>query len=599
MEPFESRFQQFLAGCTEDYLIRYANKGLYNRAQKDMDKGITVDYEWTDNERVQATLSDGIVVQLSYQIEQCECSCPAEQLCKHILIAILYHQRHHQIGTGTGTDSDVGMIERDINEESPVYSDNVPASETLAEQHSKHSHSQANSEESALTERFRWLLDTPLSQLLQSFTTAQLEEAEFRLARPQGIELLYDTLLTVRLIDYGVEVSFRNDPHADPAQALCTVKGKDALLYKLEALLRYRQHQGLQDQPMLEQHMYSFASHPQVMKECRELFGEWLQTGLARLPQTMTARLETLAVAAHSEALPNLESMLRGIQGELELFFARHVRFNMSILLNRLTSAYLTLEAWEQEQSPARRAELAGSFRSKYYRIPILELYGIGAEPWETLSGYKGITYYLYSLTDRQIYTYSDTRPVYYEANSFQYQSQYNQSCPWRANLPLRQLSQEQWIFRGIKANRDYRLSASDSSGMEQQPRHAVEEVDFGAYTLSSVEQLHHTLQPSLFGEKKMSLHMLQLSSIQSVQFDRLTQTTIITAQTPAEESVSLIIPDHPEWRTMVQELERSTSFRSLIDCYALVQSDGVNLYPVSFLQQDRLINLKLDGAHS
>lgn len=596
MEPFDSRFRQFIAGCTEDYLIRYANKGLYNRAQKDMDKGITVDYAWTDNERVQSTLSDGIVVQLSDQIEQCECSCPAEQICKHILIAILYHQRHHLISSSTG--SDVEITEREINEESPVHLDEIPASETLAEQHNEYNHVQTMSEESAPSERFRWLLDTPLSQLLQSFTTAQLEEAEFRLARPQGIELLYDTLLTVRLIDYGVEVSFSNETHADPAQALCTVKGKDALLYKLEALLRYRQHQGLQDERMLEQHIYSFEPHPQVMKECRELFGEWMQTGLARLPQTITARLETLAVAAHSEALPNLESMLRGIQGELELFFARHVRFNMNILLNRLTSAYLTLEAWEQEQSPARRAELAGSFRSKYYRVPILELYGIGAEPWETRSGYKGITYYWYSLTDRQIYTYSDTRPVYYEANSFAYQLQYNQSCPWRANLPLRQISQEQWIFRGIKANKDHRLSAGDISGMEQQSRYAVEQVDFGTYMLSSLEQLHHTIQPSLFGEKNMSLHMLQLSSIQSVQFDHLTHTTIITAQTLADESISLIIPDHPEWRTMVQQLERSTSFRKLTDFYALVQSDGMNWYPISFLQQDRLMNLKLDGAH-
>ena len=116
-----------------------------------------------------------------------------------------------------------------------------------------------------------------------------------------------------------------------------------------------------------------------------------VKTGLARLPQSHMAQLETLAVAAHSGNLPDVERSLRGIQGELQLFFNRHIRFSMQTMLDRVSKLYLALQVLEKERTSAyMQSQLIGSFRSKYYTVPQLHLYGLGADAWETRSGYRG-----------------------------------------------------------------------------------------------------------------------------------------------------------------------------------------------------------------
>ncbi len=444
------------------------------------------------------------------------------------------------------------------------------------------------------------MTDKPLSELLSGFIHAQLEEVDFRLGLEESIKVIHDTLLTVRLERTGVDVSFQRDK-ADPAAALCSVKTKGAPIYRLEALLRYRQQHGIDDQLSLEQHMYTFSNHPRVLEEAQQLFREMLLTGLARLPETVTARLETLAITARSEGMPNLELLLRGIQGELELFFARHVRFQIGILRTRLMEAYLSLEAWQQEIGVAQRARLAGSFRSKYYTVAQLDLYGIGAEPWETRSGYRGITCYLYSAAERRIYTYTDTRPVYYESTTFNYEKQYQQSVAWRHALSLQRFVRGQWSFRMVKINRDHRLSTGEVGALEEQPRQPVETLDFASYELNADADSMVSatrilaIQPSLFGENNRQLLMLAIARVESIQFDRLSQTTQINVITEAGELLEFTLLDHPEWRQQLQRVERSEAIRKLEHFRALVQTDGRQFYPISFLQEDRMLNLLLD----
>ncbi|WP_347323553.1 hypothetical protein [Paenibacillus wenxiniae] len=438
----------------------------------------------------------------------------------------------------------------------------------------------------------------PLSELLRNFTNAQLEEVDFRLGLDEQIVTMHDTLLTVRLCQAGIDVSFQRD-HDDPATALCSVKTKDAPIYRLEALLRYRQQQGIDDQLSLEQQLYTFAAHPHVFQEAKQLFCELLLTGLARLPQTVTARLETLAITARSQGMPNLELLLRGIQGELELFFARHVRFQMAVLRTRLMEAYLSLESWQQEISAAQRARLAGSFRTKYYTVSQLQLYGMGAEPWETRSGYRGITCYLYCPADQRMYTYTDTRPVYYESTNFNYSTQYQQSIPWRHAISLQRFAKGHWSFRAVKINRDRRLSTGEVAGLEEHSRQWVEELDFEPYALGKDGIIHFTtaltMQPSLFGENNRRLHILFIARVESIDFDRLSQTTRMIVETEAAEKIELTLLDHPEWRQQLKRIERSEAIRKLVHFRALVQTDGRQWYPISFLQEDRILNLMLD----
>ncbi|WP_046227939.1 hypothetical protein [Paenibacillus dauci] len=569
MQPFPVRFRQFIHECTEDYLIRYANKGLYNRALKDMEKGITAEYTWTGQEQVQCILSDGTVCTLVDTLDQSACSCPSDKICRHILLGILYAQRHS----------------------TPVMQEEEQTEDREQEQHSPDFSNESGQSEA----EFKWMMEIPLGELLRPYTTVQLAEMDFRLSIKETIHVTTDTLLTVSMESQQIEVSFTREP--DLSKALCNVRDNASriALYKLEAILRYRALKGLEEQQLLEESSYSVPTSSSVMTECRKLLTDISHTGLARLPQTVIARLETLAITARSEEFPNLERTLRSIRGELELFFARHIRFDMNALMNRLTETYLMLEVWEQELTASQRAQLVGSFRSRYYERAQLQLYALGAEPWETRSGYRGITYYLYCPEDGEMYTYTDARPVYYEGNTFRYDAQYTGRSPWRASLSMKQLAAGQWNFRHIRINRDRRISAAESTKIDMVERVPVEQIDFGHYRVEDPEFIHKQTEVVLFGEKKPRILLLTLTSVQHTVFDPSSQQLLIHATLQSGHQVTLVIPYHQEWQQTIRKLEKTNPDQMSRDMTVLVRADGQYLYPISFLKGTSIRHLKLD----
>lgn len=567
--------------CTEDYLIRHANKGLYKRSLKDIDNGVSVQYTWNESS-VSCQLSDGTLCTLESTLDHWDCSCPSDHICKHVLISILYYQREHQ------TDEEVTGQD--------MLAEAVPSSEET-NNNSKSSSIAMDTEE--LTpgheSRFRWMTESDLSTLIQSYSSSMIEEVWFRLKYPEQIEVLEDSLLTVRLVRQDIEVSFTQEPSL--AKALCKVKQTAGNMAKLEALLRYRRQQHVDDENVLSGRVYDTKFSIQTVRECRSMLADLLKTGLARLPQSYMAQLETLAVAAHSGNLPDVERSLRGIQGELQLFFNRHIRFSMQTMLDRVSKLYLALQVLEQERTSAyMQSQLIGSFRSKYYTVPQLHLYGLGADAWETRSGYRGITYYFYCFEDEEIYTYSDVRAVYYDDNSFSYAEHYGAFTPWLTNVTFRQFAGEELQFQTVKVNNDRRLSSGEGAKLELMTRTNVEDVNLGKY-MQDVPSL--LLEDSrtfeLFTNPKERFAILRVARIVDHSFDKRTQQLILTIETEEGELLPLTLPYSMDWQMMIQRLESGYGAASLEHFYAFVRMEQSTLYPISFLKGQRVISLKLD----
>lgn len=567
--------------CTEDYLIRHANKGLYKRSLKDIDNGVSVQYTWNESS-VSCQLSDGTLCTLESTLDRWDCSCPSDHICKHVLISILYYQRENQ------TDEEVTGQD--------VLAEAVPSSEAT-DHNSKSSSIAMDTVE--LTpgheSRFRWMIESDLSTLIQSYSSSMIEEVWFRLKYPEQIEVLEDSLLTVRLVRQDIEVSFTQEPSL--AKALCKVKQTAGNMAKLEALLRYRRQQHVDDENVLSGRVYDTKFSIQTVRECRSMLADLLKTGLARLPQSYMAQLETLAVAAHSGNLPDVERSLRGIQGELQLFFNRHIRFSMQTMLDRVSKLYLALQVLEQERTSAyMQSQLIGSFRSKYYTVPQLHLYGLGADAWETRSGYRGITYYFYCFEDEEIYTYSDVRAVYYDDNSFSYAEHYGAFTPWLTNVTFRQFAGEELQFQTVKVNNDRRLSSGEGAKLELMTRTKVEDVNLGKY-MQDVPSL--LLEDSrtfeLFTNPKERFAILRVARIVDHSFDKRTQQLILTIETEEGELLPLTLPYSMDWQMMIQRLESGYGAASLEHFYAFVRKEQSTLYPISFLKGQRVVSLKLD----
>ncbi|WP_409178848.1 hypothetical protein [Brevibacillus fortis] len=551
MADFTSEFHRFIALCNEEYLIKYANKGIYNRSIKEMEKGMTVSYEFGDD-YVECALSDDSVCRLHADIIRFSCSCPSDKICKHVIIAIVYYaQNHLQAGAETA-------------EELETYKPD-----------------------------FSWLLQLQPTHISKAFTPAQLEEVLFRLDYFEEMEIVETSFLTMTLRTQDISVSF--DSESEIGKSMCTCKAKGNCLHKLEVILRYRAMHQLQDREQLQASVTDVSYEPDVVAEAKSLIAEILGIGLAKLSQTICTRLELLAIAAHNGNLPRVEKDIRGIHGELNLFFQRHVKFSTEALLDRLSRVYLSLLALEKTDHTEAKKQLLGSFKSKYHMVPQLSLYALGANPWETRSGYKGITYYFYSLSDQRIYTYTEARPVYYEGISFSFKDSYKGKVPWGELISMEELSHSQVILTQAKTNREQRLSSSEETRLSIVPRDNIEELDLGKVFVRDWSSDGKNAAGDMFETALDSVFILKANKFNQVEFDQKTQQLILTIEDEQCHSLQLSISYQGKFARNIRHLEQNKRLLELRDVYLLVQKIGDGLYPISIMQGKSLTSFKLD----
>lgn len=541
MANVKERFEQFIALCSEEYLTTHANKGLYKRAVKEIEKGTTVHYEFSD-EHVSCTLDDGTLCQLQDRIDAFSCSCPSDNICKHVLIAILYYTQTEELVTE----------ERKGN--------------------------------------FTWLLALSTEAISKHFSEAQLDEVLFRLHYREEIEIRESGFLAIKLKEQHIEVTFEEEASFGPST--CSCKAKESCIHRLEALLRYRLAYHVTDMPVMKADVNVSMD---VVEDCKRILTEIISFGLAKLPQGICNRLEVLAIAAHNGNLPNLERGIRGLNGELDLFFKRHVRFSKEIFLRRLTETYVSMIALEKELPVEQLKQVIGRFKSKYYTIPRLELYALGANPWETRSGYRGITYYFYAPEEKQIYTYTDARPVYYEDARFRFTEQYRKTAAWSGGMTMHDVSKSHIMLRNCKVNHEQRLSASEETLVSMLERQDIEDVQVGPYLVTDWRQMTTGVSHNLFESKRDEVLLLQAKKIKDIRFEQATQNLLLTVEDKHGNTLDLTIAYTEEWADRIRYLEKSRELRDLCDFYITIQRYGTAYYPISFLKGAMLTNIKLD----
>ncbi|ASJ53644.1 hypothetical protein BP422_08780 [Brevibacillus formosus] len=551
MADFTSEFHRFIALCNEEYLIKYANKGIYNRSIKEMEKGMTVSYEFGDD-YVECALSDDSVCRLHADMNRFSCSCPSDKICKHVIIAIVYYAENH-LKAGAETEEELETYKPD----------------------------------------FSWLLQLQPSHISKAFTPVQLEEVLFRLDYFEEMDIVETSFLTMTLRTQDISVSF--DSESEIGKSMCTCKAKGNCLHKLEVLLRYRAMHQLQDREHLQASVTDVSYETDVVAEAKALIAEILGIGLAKLSQTICTRLELLAIAAHNGNLPRVEKDIRGIHGELNLFFQRHVKFSTEALLDRLSRVYLSLLALEKTDHTEAKKQLLGSFKSKYHMVPQLSLYALGANPWETRSGYKGITYYFYSLFDQRIYTYTEARPVYYEGISFSFKDSYKGKVPWGELISMEELSHSQVILTQAKTNREQRLSSSEETRLTIVPRDNIEELDLGKVFVRDWSSGWKDAVGDMFETALDSVFLLKAKKFNQVDFDQKTQQLILTIEDEQCHSLQLSISYQGEFARNIRHLEQNKRLLELREVYLLVQKIGDGLYPISIMQGKSLTSFKLD----
>ncbi|WML33300.1 SWIM zinc finger family protein [Clostridium sp. OS1-26] len=396
-DNFLKKIGEFLLAIDDEFLIGISNKGIFNRAKKDLEKSgeIKVVVEGTT---LKCILEDGTECIINEDIKAYKCSCPSRTICKHVIMCYLYISREPK---------------------SMILCESLTHSTEEKEFHL------LNKKEEGTKFNFGKLLNIDIESLSKLLGEKDFDEIVKRINFGVQVEIEETSLLTIRFKDeeYKVKLIPNTKETISPKEileeAICSCKSKDICRHKVEAVIHYEIFRGF----IKKEDLAILNKKSKVEKTLliegvllvKKLMEEILFIGVSRLPENIIDKVESTAVLCHNYNIPNLEKMLRSVKSEIELYMNKNASFSIASLRKRIGYIYTTALAIENCKDENKLYKLCGEHKSAYYDIPPIILYGIGAEAWSSKSGYEGVTYYYFEETRGKLLTYTNSRPTYYD----------------------------------------------------------------------------------------------------------------------------------------------------------------------------------------
>ncbi|QOZ26472.1 SWIM zinc finger family protein [Bradyrhizobium sp. CCBAU 51753] len=187
--------------------------------------------------------------------------------------------------------------------------------------------------------------------------------------------------------------------------------------------------------------------------------------GFAVPSRALEERLMLLAVSSRAEAMPRLSASLRRIAEGLEQRRLRNVNHDPVELLREIAFAHALLHALSQTKDDARLRRLAGTVRAEYEPIGDVDLIGLGAAMFETITGAVGVTGHFVEPATGRHFTATLARSTAHDTR-FDPRDAYRTQAVWGHTLA--RLSSSTFRLSGAQASATGRLSLSQTSRAEQ-----------------------------------------------------------------------------------------------------------------------------------
>ncbi|HEV2863313.1 MAG TPA: hypothetical protein VGX48_20025 [Pyrinomonadaceae bacterium] len=411
-----------------------ASKGLVRRARKDLEGGIEVEVTSVSAEAVTLRVADARVEVRGEGITKAACSCPAKEACRHTIIACLWlGRRAEESGGGEGDGPEAGGAAEDVEKADDVRP-------------------------------FERLLNLSPEELTKAAGRKVVRAAfELLACEPECAVEEQPHLLVVSFPSGGRTVRFLSG--ACVAGGICSCRSADVCAHRVAAALAYMRARGAdlgafriyeQETPALRESGGAPRSRAEVVAAARTLLESCVEVGISHLSPMTRGRFSTLSVSALGVDLPRLSLALRGLGEGVALALARDARADERAWLLAAARAYALCRALENGgASPG--VGLTGVHRTRYEEVGALELTGVGAERWQTLSGYAGLTLHFWEQATRRWYSWSEARP----GGGFDPQARFLQEMPWAGLASPAQASESRFKLMHARRNHQGRLSGS------------------------------------------------------------------------------------------------------------------------------------------
>lgn len=497
---------QFVPFANEAFLVTLANKGLYKRALKDLETTGLVELTVTSG-RLQIRLDD-ITVNLDPNVAQSTCSCPSKTVCKHILMGILV-----AAGYASSESETAPADEEDV---SPDATPEPPSSEAWKEL--------KNVDLAQLRKQAGKKLFEDTLRLIQDGWTADFTEGD---------------ILEATINTESITVYFPKEDSLNRAVCKCGESG--LCKHKLIAILSYLSLQGtLSSDADGSQPELSLLTEDtlNVLKGASRFIIGILEKGLISCGENETETAIQYSIRLETCGIGNLARLFRSLSSDIENMLAKHVGFQPLTTFATLSRLHNTITLiLRNTQNNEMLSRLIEGTRSDYYTTPVGHFTGLGAYPWQTRSGYFGITAYFFYHEKQSICTLTSSMADYYEHTQSlvtpeNLNRQLEMQSFWNNNASLARLSSSTLVLRNFKLNRQQRLSSSTQTQCEIEDKVTISRLD----ALLAIPELSDlTLRPEerydYFRKKQPEqLALVPFTHLSEVYFDPSEQKLYFTA---------------------------------------------------------------------
>lgn len=497
---------QFVPFANEAFLVTLANKGLYKRALKDLETTGQVELTVTDG-RLQIRL-DEITVSLDPNVAQSTCSCPSKTVCKHILMGIL-------VAAGYASSE---------SETAPAGSEDVSPDTTP---------------EPPSSEAWKELKNVDLAQLRKQAGKKLFEDTLRLIQDGWTADFTEGDILEATINTESITVYFPKEDSLNRAVCKCGESG--LCKHKLIAILSYLSLQGTlssdTDGSQPELSLLTEDTLNVLMGASRFIIGI-LEKGLISCGENEAETTIQYSIRLETCGIGNLARLFRSLSSDIENMLVKHVGFQPLTTFATLSRLHNTITLiLRNTQNNEMLSRLIEGTRSDYYTTPVGHFTGLGAYPWQTRSGYFGITAYFFYHEKQSICTLTSSMADYYEQTQSlvtpeNLNRQLEMQSFWNNNASLARLSSSTLVLRNFKLNRQQRLSSSTQTQCEIENKVTISGLD----ALLAIPELSDpTLRPEerydYFRKKQPEqLALVPFTHLSEVYFDPSEQKLYFTA---------------------------------------------------------------------
>lgn len=430
-------WKEYLAGVDDDYLIGLSNKGIVKRSYKDMETAKAAVVRIGEN-IVMAV--DGETCIIKNPLGESTCTCPSRTICRHVVQSVLVLKEYVMMHDDKKSSCDVSEEAREDNRE-------------RGQEHQEH----VSAPTLSIWEEIKAF---PLEVLKKALGSRGFQTFVNQVLSGKKPQIINTSIVTVQLPGQETTVKLLS-----PLEySSCTCHKKEMCVHKAMAILwcqldrQYLTQEALQEQQQTVQ-IYHQEQVKAAAEELKKFLTELLDTGLARTSPDVLDYLERLAIICHNAALPKLEGDCRNLSAAFAAYLKRMASFRTKAILDMLTRMYSRTCLLLAAQNDSEIAMYAGQFKSEYFPAGTLHLIGIAAEHFEGRSGYEGDTCYFLEENNGRWYTYTNSRPMFYEKR--QKGALQKAQAPWGLSIAIEDLATVRLRLEGAKVNDTGRLSAS------------------------------------------------------------------------------------------------------------------------------------------